>query len=81
MKMVSASAARANWGRLIDDVAASNEPVCIKGKRGKVVLLSEYAWRSVNETLCLVSMPGMRESILMGLGMPLSLCSEESCLE
>lgn len=77
MKIVSASAARSNMYRLIDETAASHEPVCITGKRGNAVLLSEDDWRAVNETLYLLSVPGMRESIVEGLAVPPEECSEE----
>ena len=36
----------------------------IPGKRGNAVLLSEGDWRAIQETLHLVSIPGMCESIL-----------------
>ena len=42
----------------------------ITGKRGNAVLISEDDWRAVQETLYLVSIPGMRESILEGMAMP-----------
>ena len=53
--------------RLIDEVGQSHEPVQITGKRGNAVLLSEDDWRAIQETLHLVSIPGMRESILEGM--------------
>lgn len=36
-------------------------------KRGNAVLLAEKDWDAINETLYLVSIPGMRESIRQGL--------------
>ncbi len=42
----------------------------INGKRGNAVLLSEADWNAIQETLHLVSIPGMRESILEGLATP-----------
>jgi hypothetical protein len=51
---------------LIDELGQSREPVQITGKRGNAVLLSEDDWRAIQETLHLVSIPGMRESILRG---------------
>jgi antitoxin YefM len=55
---------------LIDDVADSHEPVQITGRRGSAVLVGEDDWRAVQETLHLVSIPGMRESILEGMATP-----------
>lgn len=64
MPVITASAARARLFRLVDEVATSHEPVIIAGPRNNAVLISEEDWRSIEETLHLVSMPGMRESIL-----------------
>ncbi len=69
--------ARANFYRLIDEVSRSHEAIHITGKRGNAVLISEDDWRSIQETLHLLSIPGMRESIKEGLNTPLQECSEE----
>ena len=76
MATVSASEARARLYRLIDEAAASHEPVLITGKRNNAVLLSEEDWRSVQETLHLLAIPGMRESIKEGLETPVEACEE-----
>jgi antitoxin YefM len=70
MTTISATEARKQLYKLLDDVAQSHEPVQITGKRGSAVLVSEDDWRAVQETLYLVSIPGMRESILEGMGTP-----------
>jgi len=67
---ITASAARANLYKLLDETAASHEPVQITGKRCRGVLVSEEDWRSIQETLYLLSIPGMRESIRKGLKTP-----------
>ena len=72
-----ATDARAKLYRLIDEAATSHEPILITGKRANAVLLSEDDWRSVQETLHLLSIPGMRESIREGLNTPVDECSEE----
>ena len=77
MTNLSATEARKRLYRLIDELATSHEPVHITGKRANAVLLSEEDWRSVQETLYLVSIPGMRESIRKGLGTPIEKCSKE----
>ncbi|MCH7724569.1 MAG: type II toxin-antitoxin system Phd/YefM family antitoxin, partial [Bacteroidetes bacterium] len=46
----------------------------ITGKRGNAVLISEEDWRAINETLYLVSIPGMRESIIKGMKEMLVKC-------
>jgi prevent-host-death family protein len=70
MTTVTATEARKQLYKLIDDVADSHEPVQITGKRGNAVLVGEDDWRAVQETLHLVSVPGMRESILEGMATP-----------
>ena len=67
MTSVSATEARKRLYALIDEVGQSHEPVQINGKRGNAALLSEEDWRAIQETLHLVSIPGMRESILEGM--------------
>ena len=67
MTTVNVTEARANLYKLIDDTSISHEPVVITGKRGNAVLLAEDDWNSINETLHLLSVPGMRESILSGM--------------
>ena len=70
MTTMSATEARKQLYKLLDDVSQSHEPVQITGKRGNAVLVSEDDWRAVQETLHLVSIPGMRESILEGMATP-----------
>jgi antitoxin YefM len=78
MTSLTASAARGRLYRLIDDVARSHEPVHITGRRAGAVLLSEGSWRSIQETLHPLSIPGMRRSIRAGLRTPVSKCGKES---
>ena len=78
MTTMSASQARASLYRLIDAASESHEPVLITGKRGNAVLLSEDDWRSVQETLHLLAIPGMRESIVEGMSEPLESSSEDA---
>jgi antitoxin YefM len=77
MKSLPISKARQNLYRLIDEIAENHEPVILAGKRHNAVLLSEEDWRAVQETLYLISIPGMRESIREGLTTPLETCKEE----
>jgi antitoxin YefM len=67
MTTLNVTEARANLYKLIDDVSINHEPVIITGKRGNAVLLAEDDWNAINETLHLLSVPGMRESILEGM--------------
>ena len=71
MDALSASEARANLYRLMDETAASHKPVMITGKRNNAVLIAEDDWSAIQETLHLLSVPGMRESIKTGMAEPL----------
>ena len=77
METVTVSGARGRLYRLLDEVAASREPVLIAGKRAKAVLVPEEDWRAIQETLYLLSVPGMRESIREGMATPVSECAAE----
>ncbi len=77
MKTISVSQARANLYKLLEEAGESHEPLVITGKRGNAVLVSEEDWRAVQETLYLLSIPGMRESIREGLEVPVEECAEE----
>jgi len=77
MPTTTASDARANLYRLIDAAAESHQPVRITGKRHNAILLSEEDWESMQETLYLLSIPGMRESIKASLDTPIEECHAE----
>lgn len=77
MATLTATEARKRLYTLVDDVAESHEPIQIVGKRNSAVLLSEDDWRAIQETLYLLSIPGMRESIRAGLKTPVEECEEE----
>ena len=70
------SEARANLYRLVDEAADSHQPIHITGKRNNAVLLSEADWSAVQETLYLLGVPGMRESIREGMDSPVEECDE-----
>lgn len=72
MTTMTASQARAGLFRLMDQAAQSHEPIQITGRRHKAVLVSEEDWRSIQETLYLLAIPGMRESIIDGMKTPAS---------
>lgn len=77
MRTITATAARSRLYNLIDEAAQTHEPVQITGKRSDVVLVSSDDWRSIEETLYLLSVPGMRESIREGMATPVDECSED----
>jgi PHD/YefM family antitoxin component YafN of YafNO toxin-antitoxin module len=77
MQTFTASAARANLYRLIDQTAESHQPIHIAGKRKSAVLVAEEDWQAIQETLHLLAVPGMRESIKAGMAEPLTESATE----
>ncbi|MDI6783548.1 MAG: type II toxin-antitoxin system Phd/YefM family antitoxin [bacterium] len=77
MTTLTASKARINLYKLLDETATSHNPIQITGKRANAILVSEDDWRSIQETLHLLSIPKMRESIRKGLKTPVDKCAKE----
>ena len=77
MATVTATEARSKLYSLIDEAENSHEPIIITGKRGNAVLMSESDWNAIKETLYLLSIPGMRDSIREGMAEPLEESSKE----
>ena len=75
MTSIPVTQARAKLYQLLDEAADSHEPIQITGKRSNAVLVSEGDWRSIQETLHLISIPGMRDSIRKGMAEPLGKSS------
>jgi prevent-host-death family protein len=76
MTTMTASQARANLYKLLDQTVASHDPIQITGKRSNAVLISDEDWRAIQETLYLLSVPGMRESIRSGLKTSVKRCAK-----
>ncbi len=77
MTILNATEARSKLYSLIDEASDTHRPIIITGKRGNAVLVSEDDWNAIAETLHLLSVPGMRESIKDGMNQDLSECSKE----
>ncbi len=77
MQTLSASEARANLYRLMDEAAQSHQPITITGKRSDAVLVSAEDWQAIQETLYLLAVPGMRESIKEGMAEPVDDCAKQ----
>ena len=77
MTTLTASEARASLYRLIDQTAESHQPILIAGKRSSAVLVSAEDWQAIQETLYLLAVPGMRESIKKGMAEPLAQSAKE----
>ena len=77
MTTFNATEARSKLYALIDETTETHQPIVITGKRGNAVLLAEDDWKAINETLHLLSIPGMRESIQEGVAASLDDCDLE----
>ena len=77
MTVLNTTEARSKLYSLIDETITTHQPIVIKGKRGNAVLISEEDWNSISETLHLLNVPGMRQSIQEGMKEPISQCSKE----
>ncbi len=76
-KVMTASQARANIYKLMDETAQTHQPIIITGKRNNVVMLSQEDWNAIAETLYLNSIPGMASSIKESMDAPDSEFSED----
>lgn len=74
MDVFTATQARAKLYRLIDETADAHKPVLITGARNNAVLIAEEDWHAIQETLYLMSVPGMAESIIEGSKVPVEEC-------
>jgi antitoxin YefM len=77
MSAINVTSARKQLYKLVQDVQESHEPITITGKTGSAVLVSEEDWNSIEETMYLLSIPGMKDSIKNGLNEPIEKCSKE----
>ncbi len=77
MTTCNATEARSRLYALIDEATDTHQPIVITGKRGNAVLLAEEDWKAINETLHLLSVPGMRESIREGIATSLEECDRD----
>ena len=77
MRTVTAEEAHRDLDRWLEEVARTEEPLRITGRRGSCVLVSEQAWRSMEESLALLSVPGTAASIRQGLATPIDDCADD----
>lgn len=77
MSTLNSTEARSNLYGLIAQVNESHEPVTITGKKGNAILISEDDWSAINETLTLLNIKGLRESIVEGMQTHLDECSTD----
>jgi len=79
--IITASEARANIFRLMDQTIETHIPVTITGKRGNTIMISDEDWKSIQETIYLSSIPNMVESIIEGMKTPIEECIDIADIE
>ena len=72
MKQVKLKDVQENFEQVLDDVLVSGEPVEILKETGNAILVSEEVWRGMTETLNLLSIPGVRETVRSGIREPIA---------
>ena len=77
MITITATKARENLYKLLASTNSESEPIQITGKKGNAILIAEKDWKAIQETLYLLSIPKMRESIINGIKEPIENCSDE----
>ena len=78
MSILNATTARNNFFKIMEETLNTHKPVTVTGKNGNVVIISEEDFSSIQETLYLSSIPGMREKIINGINTPLEECVEDN---
>ncbi len=77
MKTISITKARQDLYNLVDEALINSEPIQITSKRGNAILISSDDWNAIQETLYLISVPELKNSIIEGLNTPLDECLED----
>jgi PHD/YefM family antitoxin component YafN of YafNO toxin-antitoxin module len=77
MRTISAANMKSKLSQLLDEAEVSHEPIHISGRKSHGILISEQDWKAIQETLFLLSIPKMRESIRKGLKTPVDKCATE----
>lgn len=78
MSIINATSARNNFFKIIEEALTTHKPITVTGKSGNIIILSEEDYMSIQETMHLCSIPGMREKIIKGLNTPLDECVEDN---
>ena len=63
MKRINLKDAKANFGQVFEDGLLRGELVQIMKDTGNAILASAEVWRGMTETLSLLSIPGLCESL------------------
>ena len=75
--MKTVVATKAKITKLLEESEKSHQTIQIIGKKNSGILIAVDDWLAIQETLYLLSIPKMRESIRRGLKTPVEKCSPE----
>jgi PHD/YefM family antitoxin component YafN of YafNO toxin-antitoxin module len=75
MPVLTVKNAKEKLDIILEEIQDTYEPLIIAGEKHSAVLISEDAWRSIEETLYLSSIPGMKESIINGMNEKIENCT------
>jgi len=78
MPVLTVDSAKERLDVILAEVQDSYEPLIIAGEKHSAVLISEETWRSIEETIYLTSIPGMKESIIAGMNEKIEDCPSTS---
>jgi len=75
MPVLNVKNAKKKLDSILEEVQDTYEPLIIAGEKHSAVLISEDVWRSIEETLYLSSIPGMKDSIINGMKEKIEDCA------
>ena len=75
MPVLNVKNVKENLDTILETIQDTYEPLIIAGEKHSAVLISEDVWRSIEETLYLSSIPGMKESIINGMKEKIEDCA------
>lgn len=76
MQTYTATQARKDIYNLVAQTELEHEPLQITGKQNNAILIAESDWNAIQETLYLMSIPGMTESLIEGMQESINHCSD-----
>ena len=80
MKTIPVTKLRENIYKIIEQTRIYSEPIQITSKKGNAILVSEEDWNAIQETLYLLSIPNLKESIIDADKTPLDEWKDEEDL-
>jgi len=80
MKTMPVTKVRQNIYKIIEQIRKNSEPIQITSRKGNAILISEEDWNAIQETLYLLSIPNLKESIMDADKAPLDEWKDEEDL-